>query len=118
FGSAHRYKSQQHARPWAAPRVGPPAQSERWGDVVASAHDRLALARPLAAVAHRPWEARAKPITPQQVRRAPPRRLSHVGTPARPPRPRGKAPGRARGTPVRRAPRRPVIRETAPRRAA
>lgn len=118
FGIEHGYKFQKQVLLWDAPRVRTPEQFARWTDLVAAAHNHLVLARPLVAVAHRPWEARAKPPTPQQVRRAMPRILPHVGTPVAPPRPRGKSPGRARGTLVERAPRRPVIRKAAHRRAA
>jgi hypothetical protein len=115
FGIEHGYKFDKQALLWAAPRLRTPAQMERWTDVVAAVHNQLVLARPLAAIAHRPWEAAARPVTPQQVRRAMARIIAQVGTPARPPRPRGKAPGRAPGTVVRRAPRHNVIRK--PRRA-
>ena len=118
FGIEHGYKLQKQTLLWDAPRVRTPDQFARWTDVVAVAHNHLALARPLVAVAHRPWEARAKPATPQQVRRAMPRLLPQVGTPAAPPRPRGKSPGRAAGTPVKRAARHPVLRKAAKRRAA
>jgi hypothetical protein len=85
---------------------------ERWTDVVAAVHHQLVLARPLAAIAHRPWECAARPVTPQQVRRAMGRSIAQVGTPVRPPRPRGKAPGHAPGTLIRPAPRLLVIRKT------
>jgi hypothetical protein len=118
FGLEHGYKFQKQALLWDAPRVRTPAQFERWSDVVAAAHNHLARARSLVAAAHRPWEARTKPATPQQARRAMPRILSQVGTPAAPPRPRGKSPGRPRGALIERAPRRPVLRKAARRRAA
>ncbi|MGH7536379.1 MAG: hypothetical protein ACREMG_12490 [Gemmatimonadales bacterium] len=78
---------------------------------MAVAHNHLVLARPIAAVTHRPWETTTRPLTPAQVRRALPGILAQVGTPACPPQPRGKAPGRALGTVVRRATRHPVIRK-------
>ena len=116
FGMEHGYKFQKQVLLWDAPRVRTPEQFERWSDLVAIAHNHLVLARPLATVAHRPWESRTKPATPQQVRRALPRILAQVGTPVRPPRPRGKSPGRPPGTRVKRAPRRPVLRKADSRR--
>lgn len=110
FGIEHGYKFDTQALLWAAPRLRTPGQMERWTDLVAAVHKQLVLARPLAAIAHRPWESAARPVTPQQVRRAMARSIAQVGTPARPPRPRGKAPGRAPGTVVRPAPRLLVIR--------
>ena len=117
FGIEHGYKFDKQALLWDRPRVRTPAQFERWTDLVAAAHNHLVLARPLVAVTHRPWERAARPPTPAQVRRALPRILGQLGTPARPPRPRGKAPGRAPGTVVRRAARHPVLRKV-PRKAA
>jgi hypothetical protein len=112
FGVEHGYKFDKQALLWAAPRLRTPAQMERWTDLVAAVHNQLVLARPLAAIVHRPWEAVARPVTPQQVRRVMTRIIAQVGTPARPPRPRGKSPGRAPGAVVCPAPRHPVIRRT------
>lgn len=111
FGIEHGYKFDKQALLWTAPRLRTPAQMERWTDLVAAVHNHLVLARPLAVIAHRPWECAARPVTPQQVRRAMLRIIGLVGTPTRPPRPRGKAPGRAPGTVVRPAPRYPVRRK-------
>ena len=110
-GLEHGYKVDKQELLWATPRLRTPEQFQRWTDLVAVAHNHLVLARPLAAVAHRPWEAKTRPVTPAQVRRALGRILPQVGTPARPPRPRGKSPGRAAGASVKRATRHPVIRK-------
>lgn len=109
FGSAHGDQFDKQALLWAAPRLRTPGQMERWTDLVAAVHKQLLLARPLAAIIQRPWETATRPVTPQQVRRAMARIIAQVGTPVRPPRPRGKAPGRAPGTTSRPAPRQPVI---------
>jgi hypothetical protein len=111
FGLEHGYKVDKQELLWATPRLRTPEQFQRWTDLVAVAHNHLVLARPLAAVAHRPWEARTRPVTPAQVRRALGRILTQVGTPTRPPRPRGKSPGRAPGAIVQRATRYPVLRK-------
>lgn len=94
-----------------APRLRTPERFQRWTDRVAIAHNHLVVARSAAEVALRPWDATARPVTPSQVRRAMGRMLTQVGTPARPPQPRGKSPGRAPGTVVRPATRTPVIRQ-------
>ncbi len=117
FGIEHGDKFDQQALLWDAPRVRTPAPFARWTDLVAAAHNQLVLARPLAEAALRPREPRRRPARPQQVRRAMPRVIARVGTPARPPRPRGKAPGRAQGAVVRRAARHPVLRKAPPRAA-
>ncbi len=112
FSLEHGYRFAKQALLWDAPRVRTPEQFQRWTDLVAIAHNQLVLARSWAAITHRPWEATTRPVTPPQVRRAMPRILAQVGTPARPPRRRGKSPGRAPGAVVRRAPRYPVIRKS------
>jgi len=111
FGLEHGDRFDKQALLWEAPRLRTPARFQRWTDLVALAHNHLVLARPQATVSHRPWEAITRPVTPPQVRRAMGRILVQVGTPARPPRPRGKSPGRAPGTVVPPAPRYPVIRK-------
>jgi hypothetical protein len=58
---------------------------------------------------YRPWETRRALLTLTQVRRAMPTLLTQLGTPARPPQLRGKAPGRAKGFHPKPAPRHPVI---------
>ena len=102
---------------WDAPRLRTAERFGRWTDVVAAVHNQLVLARPLAEVTLRPWDARRRPASPQQVRRGMGRILAGLGTPARPPRPRGNSPGRPPGTLVRPAARHPV-RPKRPRKAA
>lgn len=111
FGLEHGYRFDKQALLWEAPRVRTPARFQRWTDLVALGHNHLVLARPATAAILRPWDATTRPVTPPQVRRAMPRILAQVGTPVRPPRPRGKSPGRAPGTTVRPAARYPVVRK-------
>jgi len=75
-GIEHGDKFDQQSLLWGRPRVRAPAQFARWTDLVAAAHHHLALARPLVAVTHRPWERAARTPTPAQVRRALPRILA------------------------------------------
>ena len=117
FGIEHGYKFDKQVLLWDAPRLRTAAQFERWTNLVAAAHNQLTLARPVAEVARRPWDARRRAASPRQVRRAMGGILAGVGTPVRPPRPRGKSPGRPPGAVVRRASRHPVLRKT-PRKAA
>jgi len=111
FGIEHGYKCDKGDLLWTAPHVRTPAQMECWTDVVRIVHNELGLARPLAQVQHRPWEATTRPLTPRQVRRVMSRIIVQVGTPAAPSRPRGKSPGRAPGTVIAPAERHPVIRK-------
>jgi hypothetical protein len=97
---------------WDVPRLRTPERTERWTQVVACAHNQLVLARDLVQGCYRPWEPRRSMPTLTQVRRAMPTLLHQLGTPARPPQLRGKAPGRAKGFHPKPRTRHPVIRKT------
>jgi hypothetical protein len=97
---------------WDVPRLSTPERTERWTHVVACVHKQLMLARPLLGGCSRPWETRRSVLSVSQVRRAMPTLLRQLGTPARPPHPRGKAPGRAKGFQPKSRTRHPVIRNT------
>ena len=109
YSHEHGYRFDKQALLWSRPRLRTPEQFERWTDVVACVHNQLMLARPLGQACYRPWERRRTVVTPQQVRRAMPRIVTQLGTPAKPPQPRGKSPGRALGTHIEPAPRYKVV---------
>ncbi|HYV32532.1 MAG TPA: transposase [Candidatus Binatia bacterium] len=115
YGQEHGYRFDKQDLLWATPRVRTPAQMERWTDVVAAVHNQLVLAKPQVAGERRAWEARKRPVTPRHVRRAMGRIIAQLGTPARPPQARGKAPGRAVGAVVKRAERYAVVRKSPPK---
>ncbi len=112
FSHEHGYRFDKQELLWDIPRVSTPERTERWTQVVACAHNQLVLARPLLGGCYRPWETRRSVLTLSQVRRALPTLLWQLGTPARPPQPRGKAPGRAKGFHPQPKPRQPVICKT------
>jgi len=116
FSIEHGYRFDKQDLLWTAPRVRTPEQMERWTDVVAAVHNEIGLARAQAQAQRLPWEDPRRPLSPRQVRRVLARTIAQEGTPAAPPRPRGKSPGRAHGAGVRRAPRHPVIRKGSTRR--
>ena len=72
----------------------------------------VVLARPWVEGCYRPWGTRRSVLTLTQVRRVMPTFLHELGTPARPPQQRGKAPGRAKGFHPRPRTQHPVIRKT------
>ena len=112
YSHEHGYRFDKQELLWDRPRLSTPERTERWTWVVACAHNLLVLARPLVDGCYRAWETRRGPLTLAQVRRAIPTLLHELGTPARPPQLRGKAPGRAKGFhPKPRTPH-PVIRKT------
>jgi hypothetical protein len=116
YSQEHGYRLDKQVLLWDVPRLRTPAQTERWTQVVACAHNQLVLARPLVEGIYRPWETRRSVLTLAQVRRAMPTLLTQLGTPARPPQPRGKASGRAKGFQPKPAQRYPVILKTSKKR--
>jgi hypothetical protein len=111
FGQEHGYRFDKQELLWATPHLRRPEQFERWTDVVSLVHNQLVLAHPLVEAVRRPWERASRPATLRQARRAMGRIIGQLGTPARRPQPRGKAPGRAAGASVTPATRHPVIRK-------
>jgi hypothetical protein len=92
------------------------AHEENWMQIVALAAVQLWLARHLAEAMPRPWErylpeAERKTASPSTVQRDFGRIIRQVGTPAEPPKPRGKSPGRAKGARQPRRKRHPVIKK-------
>lgn len=112
FSHEHGYRFQKQALLWARPRLRTPDQFERWSWVVAITFNHLVLARDLVEPVLRPWESTHRPPTPQQVRRGMHILVPQLGTPARPPQPRGKSPGRVKGVKIGRAKRFAVVKMT------
>ncbi len=112
YSHEHGYRFDKQELLWDLPRLSTPERTERWTWVVACAHNLLVLARPLVQGCYRPWESHRSVLTLAQVRRAMPTLLHELGTPARPPQRRGKAPGRAKGFHPKPRIRHPVIRKT------
>jgi hypothetical protein len=112
FSQEHGYRFDKQSLLWDEPRLRTPEQFERWSHMVAITHNFLVLARDLVAVELHPWENKQRVPTPQQVRRGMSKLLPQLGTPARPPQPRGKSPGREKGAKVHKAKRFSVVRQT------
>ncbi len=99
FTAEHGFRFLKQALGWTTVRPRDPAAADRWSWLLALGLWELWVARPLLADQRLPWERPLPParLTPGRVRRAVPGLLAQVGTPARPPTPRGKAPGRSPG---------------------
>lgn len=94
---------------WTTPRFRHPEQADRWTWLVLAAYAQLVLARPVVADRRLPWERPlpAGSLTPTRVLRSFASLLPLLGTPARAPKPRGRSPGRPKGSlsgPARRYP--------------
>ena len=111
FSQEHGYRFDKQALLWQKPRLHTPEQFERWSHVVAITHNHLVLASPLVEAELRPWESKQRPASLQQVRRGLHKLLAQLGTPARPPKPRGKSKGRSAGVKLPKRTRFSVVRK-------
>jgi hypothetical protein len=96
---------------WSRAQLGTVERQDRWTWLVLLAYWQLLLARDLAHDAPRPWEraAAAGPLPLARVQRDYGRILWQFGLALPPPKPRGKAPGRPRGTRLPPKPRQPIL---------
>jgi hypothetical protein len=82
---------------------------------VVAAFTQLRLARACVADRRLPWERHYDPerLTPVRVRRVVSAFLPELGTPAKPPKPCGRSPGRPKGRLSGRAKRYPALKKSA-----
>ena len=115
FDLEHTFRFCKQALGWTTPRVRTPEQADRWTWLVLLAYSQLRLARPIAVDTRLPWERRlpAPRLTPARIRRDFSRLLPILGTPASPPKPCGRSPGRPIGSRRGPAPRQPAIKKAA-----
>lgn len=115
FDIEHTLRFAKQTLLWATPRVRLPEQADRWTWLVVLAYTMLRLAKPLVRDRRLPWERPRPPhrLTPYRVRRAISALLPSLGTPADPPKPCGRSPGRPRGRRSVPAPRYPAIKKAA-----
>jgi hypothetical protein len=119
FTVEHGFRFLKQSLGWTTVRPRDPKAADRWTWLLALVLWQLWLARSLVADQRLPWERPLAPgqLTPGRVRRAFAGRFAPLGTPARPPKPRGKAPGRRPGHSPGPRSRHPVARRR-PKRAA
>lgn len=119
FTVEHAFRFLKQSLGWTTVRPRDPKAADRWSWLQALVLWQLWLARPIVADQRLPWERPLAPerLTPGRVRRAFGGLLARLGTPARPPQPRGKSPGRQSGEQPGRRKRYQVVRRT-PHRAA
>ena len=115
FDLEHTFRFLKQALGWSTPRVRHPEQADRWTWLVLAAFTQLRLARAHVADLRLPWERHydAGRLTPVRVHRGVSALLAHVGTPAKPPKPCGRSPGRPKGRLSGRAKRYPALKRTA-----
>jgi hypothetical protein len=115
FDLEHTLRFCKQTLGWTTPRVRHPAQADRWTSLVVAVYTQLRLARPWVADRRLPWERPLGPVklTPSRVRRALSALLPTLDTPASPPKPCGRSPGRPTGSRSGRATRYPALKKTA-----
>jgi hypothetical protein len=115
FDLEHTFRFLKQGMGWTTPRVRSPEQADRWTWLVLAAYTQLRLARARVADLRLPWERRynAGRLTPVRVHRAVSTLLVEMGTPARPPKPCGRSPGRPKGRLSGRAKRYPAVKKAA-----
>ena len=115
FSLEHGIRFLKQALGWTAPRVRHPEQADRWTWLVLAAYSQLRLARGVVADRRLPWERPlpTEKLTPYRVLRCFVTLLPLVGTPAAAPKPRGRSPGRPRGSRSGPAKRYPAVKKVA-----
>lgn len=117
FTIDHWYRFLKQRLHWTVPKLGTPKQCERWSDLMPLITWELWLARDIVADNPLPWQKSLDKLTPGRVAQAMGGVLAAIGTPATPPKPRGKSPGWEPGKPRSRKNRYPTVkkRPTKPR---
>jgi hypothetical protein len=115
FDLEHTFRFLKQSMGWTTPRVRHPDQADRWTWLVLAAFTQLRLARACVADKRLPWERRYDParLTPTRVHRTVSALLVQLRTPAKPPKPCGRSPGRPKGSLSGRAKRYPALKRTA-----
>src|SRR5215216_6246291 len=115
FDLEHTFRFLKQGMGWTTPRVRHPEQADRWTWLVVAAFTQLRLARVCVADLRLPWERRYDTgrLTPVRVHRVVSALLAELGTPAKPPKPCGRSPGRPKGRLSGRAKRYPAIKKAA-----
>jgi hypothetical protein len=115
FDLEHAFRFLKQTLGWTAPRVRHPEQADRWSWLVLVAYAQLRLARPCVADRRLPWERCYAPggLTPCRVRRGVLELMPTLGTPAKPPKPCGRSPGRPKGRLSGRAKHYPALKKSA-----
>lgn len=115
FAVDHWYRFAKQRLHWTLPKLGTREQCERWSDLMPLLTWQLWLARDLAIDHPLPWQKSITNLTPGRVAQSMGGVFATIGTPAQPPKPRGKSPGWSKGQPRRRKIRCPIVKKCTPR---
>jgi hypothetical protein len=116
FAVDHWYRFIKQRLHWTLPKLSTAKQSERWSDLMPLMTWELWLARDIVADKPLPWQNSTTKLTPGRVAQAIGEVLAVIGTPAVPPKPRGKSPRWIPGQPRLSKTRYPVLKKSVSRR--
>lgn len=111
FAIDHWYRFIKQRLHWTLPKFSTKQQCERWSDLMPMLSWELWLAREIVADKPLPWQHSQLQLTPGRVAQAMGGVLAAMGTPARPPKPRGKSPGWPTGKQRQPRTRYPVVKK-------
>lgn len=112
FTIDHWYRFLKQRLHWTVPKLGTPKQCERWSDLMPFMTWELWLARDIVTDNPLPWQKSIDKFTPGRVAQAMGGVFAAIGTPAVPPKPRGKSPGWKAGKKRHRKNRCPIVKKT------
>lgn len=115
FAVDHWYRFAKQRLHWTLPKLSTPKQCERWSDLMPLMTWELWLARDIVADNPLPWQNSTLKLTPGRVAQAMAGVIAVIGTPAQPPKPRGKSPGWIPGQPRLSKTRYPVVKKSVSR---
>ena len=115
FSIEHAIRFIKERLGWVRPKVRHPEQADRWTWLILAAYAQLLLARGVVADRRLPWEKplAAEKLTPYRVLRSFVTLVPLLGTPAEAPKPRGRSPGRPKGSLSGPARRHPAVKKAA-----
>jgi hypothetical protein len=112
FGIDHWYRFAKQRLYWTLPRLATPEQAERWSDLMPLMTWELWLAREIVSDHPLPWQKPQAHLTPGRVCQSIGGVLAVIGTPAQPPKPRGKSAGWPKGRVRQRRQRHPLVKKS------
>jgi hypothetical protein len=116
FAVEHWYRFAKQRLHWTQPQFSSLPATERWSALMPLLSWQLWLARADCVDQPLPWQSPQDALSPGRVAQAFASILAAIGTPARPPKVRGKAPGRAQGAQPPPRPRYPTVKKRASKR--
>ena len=97
FSIEHWYRFAKQRLHWSKPKLSSNQAGERWSDLMGLMSWQLWFARTECRDSPLPWQSKQHSLSPGRVAQAFPNIIAAIGTPAKPPKIRGKSPGRSQG---------------------